>query len=92
MLIVQTIRSNPEHVRVRLAERLDDTGLIDKLLEADDRRKEGIVEQDDLRRQRNENGQATRKAGQAERQEFVIPEVLRPYLFGGEALEPEMAA
>ena len=71
MLNIQTIRSHTEQVKVRLTERLDDTALIDELLELDDRRREAIAKQDDLRRRRNENAQATRAAGTDERQQLI---------------------
>lgn len=71
MLSITKIRANPEHAKARLVGRLDDPGLIDSLLDLDERRRQAVTEQGDLRRRKNENARATQAAGADERQQLI---------------------
>ena len=71
MLDISLIRGHTAEVKIRLADRLDDPTLIDRLPELDDRRRDAVARQSKLRRQRNENARATRAADESERQKFI---------------------
>ena len=76
MLDIKFIRENPDRVRQALAMKGGDVD-VDELLALDARRREHLTEVEELRRKRNENSEAVKKAKKAGEDASVLIEATR---------------
>ncbi|TSC89013.1 MAG: seryl-tRNA synthetase [Microgenomates group bacterium Gr01-1014_5] len=83
MIDIQLIRNNSEKVKESVRKKGYDTGLVDKVLEADKARRELIVKVDALRKERNEIASAEQRTKDIEQRGREIKEELK-------TLEPQL--